>query len=112
MARGVWSICGAVLFGGVFALFGYLRVDAVDSQAIRGLMSFFLFGFYCAIVAFGTSGKKRTLSLPGQTLLGMAMACAVAALLRASPEGYVAAILAGLVLGFTADKWVEHVQLP
>jgi hypothetical protein len=40
-----WSLLGAILFGAVFALFAFWRVDAVDSSAIRGLVAFFLFGF-------------------------------------------------------------------
>ena len=107
-----WSVLGAVLFGGVFALFAFWRVDAVDSHATRGVVAFFLFGFYCALVIFGTSDKKRSLSLPAQTLMGVALACAVAALFGATSEGYIFAVVLGLVLGFTADWWVEHVQLP
>lgn len=108
----VWSLLGAVLFGGVFALFAFWRVEIVDSQTVRGVIAAFLFGVYCAIVIFGTSDKKRTLSLSGQTLLGVAISCAIAALFGAASEGYMLAVLAGLILGFTADKWVAHVQLP
>ena len=107
-----WSLIGALIFGGVFALFVSFRIEVVSSQAIRGLIAFFLFGFYCAIVIFGTSDKKRSLSLLAQTLLGVTLACAVAALFGASPNGYIAAVVLGLVLGFTADLWVQHVQLP
>ena len=107
-----WSLLGAVLFGSVFALFAFWRIDVVDSQAMRGLIAFFLFGFYCAIVIFGTSDKRRSLSLPAQTFLGVALACAIAALFGAAAEGYILAVVLGLILGFTADWWVEHVQLP
>ncbi len=107
-----WSLLGAVAFGAVFALFALWRIEAVDSHAARGLVAFFLFGFYCAIVIFGTSDKKRSLSLPAQTLLGVALACAIAALFGAPTEGYILAVVLGLVLGFTADYWVVHVQLP
>ena len=108
----LWSLLGAILFGGIFALFAFWHVDAVDSHTTRAVIGAFLFGFYCAIVIFGTSDKKRSLSLSGQTLLGVALACAIAALCGATAEGYIAAILVGLILGFTADKWVAHVQLP
>ncbi len=37
---------------------------------------------------------------------------AIAALFNASNEGYGLAAVLGLILGFTADWWVEHVQLP
>ena len=109
---GLWSLLGAILFGGVFALFAFWRVDVVDSHTVRGVIAAFLFGLYCAIVIFSTSDKKRSLSLSGQTLLGVALACAIAALFGATSEGYIAAVMAGLILGFTADKWVAHVQLP
>jgi hypothetical protein len=109
---GRWSLLGALLFASVFALFAFWRSDVVDSHAIRGVIAFFLFGFYCAIVALGTSGKKRSLSLLAQTLLGVAFACAIAALFGAAADGYTLAVVLGLVLGFTADRWVEHVQLP
>ena len=109
---GLWSLFGAAIFGGVFALFAFWRVDAVDSNAVRVVIAAFLFGFYCAIVVFGTSEKKRSLSLAAQTLLGTALACAIAALFGATAEGYIAAVLTGLILGFTADWWVVHVQLP
>ncbi|AWV06322.1 hypothetical protein [Marilutibacter maris] len=108
----LWSIAAAVLFGGVFALFAFWRIEAADSNAVRGVVIAFLFGFYCVIVVFGASGKKRSLSLSAQTVLGVALACAIAALLDASSQGYVLALVLGIVLGFTADKWVEHVQLP
>lgn len=107
-----WSLLGAALFGTVFALFAFWRVEVVDSHAIRGLIAFFLFGFYCAIVIFGTSDKKRSISLLAQTLLGVALACAVAALFGAGADGYILAAVLGLVLGFTADWWVKHVQFP
>jgi len=100
------------VFGGVFALFAFWRVEVVDSHAMRGVIAFFLFGFYCAIVIFGTSDKKRSLSLSAQTVLGVALACAIAAMFGASSHGYIAAVLIGLILGFTSDKWVEYVQLP
>ncbi len=103
-----WSIVGAIIFGGVFAFFALLRADAVNPIEIKGLIAFFLFGFYCAIVIFGTSDKKRSLSLLPQTLLGIAVACAIAAVFGASASGYSAAVAIGLVLGFTADWWVQH----
>jgi len=84
-----WSLLGSVLFGSVFALFAFWRIDIVDSYAIRGLIAFFLFGFYCAIVIFGTSDKKRSLSLLAQTFLGIALACSIAALFGAATEGYI-----------------------
>jgi len=100
------------VFGAVFALFAFWRVEAFDSHAVRGLVAFFLFGFYCAIVIFGTSGKQRSLSLPAQTLLGIAFACATAALFGAATDGYILAVALGLLLGVTADRWVGYVQLP
>src|SRR5690606_20063367 len=109
---GRWSLLGALVFGGVFALFASFRIEVVDSTAARGLIAFFLFGFYCALVIFSTSDKKRSLSLPAQTLLGVTLSCAIAALFGATGEGYALAVALGLVLGFTADWWVAHVQLP
>jgi hypothetical protein len=109
---GRWSLIGAVFFGGVFALFAFWRVDVIDSQTARALAAAFLFAFYCAIVAFGTSGKKRSLSLSAQTLLGMALGVILAALFDAPAQGYIAAVLIGLILGVSAHKWVAHVQLP
>ena len=107
-----WSLIGALFFGGVFALFASFDIGAGNSQAIKGVIAFFLFGFYCAIVIFGTSDKKRSLSLLAQTLLGVTVACAIAALFGSSTNGYIAAAVIGLVLGFTADWWVQHVPLP
>jgi uncharacterized membrane protein len=109
---GRWSLIGAVIFGGVFALFAFWRVDVIDSQTARALTAAFLFGLYCAIVAFGTSEKKRSLSLSSQTLLGVALGLVLAALFNVPAEGYVAAFLIGLILGISAHKWVAHVQLP
>lgn len=108
----LWSSLGAVLFGGVFALFTFWRVESVDSHSTRAVIAAFLFGLYCAIVIFGTSDKKRSLSLAAQTILGVALACALAALFGVSYEGYMVAVSVGLMLGFTADKWVAYVQLP
>ena len=107
-----WEILGAIAFAALFAGFALWRVDAIDSTAIRGGIAAFLFAFYCAIVIFGTSDKKRRLSLPGQTLLGVLLAGTLAALFGASSSGYLVAVLAGLVLGYTADIWAKYVQLP
>ena len=107
-----WMASGVLLLGAVFAFFAYWGVETVDSRAIKAIGAAFLFGCYCAIVVFGTAGKKRTLSLAGQAVLGFALAIAMAALFDATPEGYVLAAVLGLVLGFTADKWVEYIQLP
>ena len=76
------------------------------------MIAVFLFGFYYAIVTFGTCEKKRTVSVSEQTLLGMLVACTIAALFHATPAGYAAAIVIGVILGFTADFWVKHVQVP
>lgn len=107
-----WAVLGVLFFGGLFALFAYSRVDAFDSRAIKVISAAFLFGSYCAIVVFGNADKKRTLSLAGQTVLGFAFAIALAALFNATSDGYIVAAVLGLVLGFTADKWVDYVQLP
>lgn len=107
-----WALLGACVFGGVFALFAFWRVGGSDPLALRVAVAAFVFGAYGAIVVFGTSGKRRSLSLRDQTLLGVALACAVAALFGAGSDGYIAAVLLGLILGFTADKWVERIPLP
>ncbi len=52
------------------------------------------------------------MSLPTQTLLGVLFACAIAALFGAAREGYTLAVVSGVVLGFTADMWAKHIQLP
>jgi hypothetical protein len=107
-----WTIFGVLFFGCLFALFAYERFDAMDSRAVKVIAAAFLFGSYCAIVAFGNADKKRTLSLAGQTVLGFSLAITLAALFDATSEGYILAAVFGLALGFTADKWVEYVQLP
>jgi hypothetical protein len=107
-----WTILGVVFFGAVFALFAFWRVEVLDSRAAKGITAAFLFGSYCAIVAFGTAEKKRSLSLAAQTVLGVGLALCLAALFNASPEGFGLAAVLGLILGFTADRWVDYVQLP
>ena len=107
-----WTVFGVLFLGGLFALFTYWRVEALDSRAIKAVGAAFLFGSYCAIVALGTTDKKRTLSLAGQTVLGVSLAITSAALFNATSEGYILAAVLGLVLGFTADRWVGYVQLP
>ena len=107
-----WAVLGILFFGCVFAVIAYWRIDALDSRAVRAIFAAFLFGSYCAIVAFGTADKKRTLSLAGQTVLGFSLAISLAALFNATSEGFVLAAVLGLILGFTADKWVDYVQLP
>jgi len=107
-----WTILGVLFFGCLFALFAYWRVEALNSRAVKVIAAAFLFGSYCAIVAFGTADKKRSLSMSGQTVLGFALAITMAALFNATTDGFVLAAVLGLVLGFTADKWVGYVQLP
>jgi len=107
-----WTVLGVIFFGALFALFAFWRIDIFDSRAAKGVTTAFLFGAYCAIVAFGTTDKKRSLSLSAQTVLGVVLALTVAALFNASSQGYALAAILGLVLGFTADKWVDYVQLP
>ncbi len=108
----LWSLVGAIVFGSIFAFFTFWGVETLDSHTTRGVVSVFLFGFYCAVVILGTSDKKRTLSVLNQTLLCIAFSCAIAAIFGASLEGYFLAAALGLVLGFTADMWVKHVQIP
>lgn len=107
-----WAILGAILFGALFALFAFWPIEALDSQAVKGIVAAFLFGTYCGIVMYGTHERKRSLSLAAQTVLGVMLALALAALFQAPPAGFAVAAGLGLVLGFTADLWVKHVQLP
>ena len=112
MVMNRWTTLGTLLFGGVFALFAFWRVDVIDSGSAKAIISAFLFGSYCAIVVFGSDGKRRLLSLARQTFLGVALAFSIAAMFGASPQGYFLAAALGLVLGYTADLWVLHIQLP
>ncbi|RYG98761.1 MAG: hypothetical protein EON58_06150 [Alphaproteobacteria bacterium] len=109
-----WWLLGVILFGCIFALFGFLRIslDVMDARSLRVILGLFLFGCYYGIVAFGTSEKTRSLSVLAQTLLGIALALAIASLASASIQGYVLAVALGLVLGFTADFWLEYVRWP
>ena len=107
-----WTILGVIFFGALFAFFAFLRVDVLDSRAAKGITAAFLFGCYGAIVIFGTADKKRSLSLAGQTVLGVFLGLTLAALFNAPSEGFVLAAVLGLILGFTADRWVEYIQLP
>lgn len=112
MAMNRWEVLGAIFFGGIAVLFTVFRFDVLDARAAKIIAAVFLFGVYCGIVAFGTAGKKRSLSLLGQTVLGIGVALAMAALFDPPAEGFALAALIGLILGFTADRWVEHVQFP
>jgi uncharacterized membrane protein HdeD (DUF308 family) len=107
-----WSLIGVGLFGAIFALFTFFRIESTDSLAVRVGIAAFMFGVYGAIVAFGTAGRTRSLSLFDQTLLGVTLALAIAAVFNASIEGFLLALVLGVLLGFTADRWVDHVQLP
>ena len=107
---GRWSLLGALVFGGVFALFASFRIEVVDSTAARGLIAFFLFGFYCALVIFGTSDKKRSLSLPAQTLLGVTLSCAIAALFGGLlTKMGIYAMIRVFTLIFTPDEFILNV---
>ncbi len=108
----IWSLLCAVFIAALFGLFAYLRLDSLNSLAVKGIASFAIVGFYGAIVVFGTSDKKRTLSLAWQTLLGMFASVTIAVIHQAPDEGLVYAAVLGLILGFFADKWVVHLQLP
>jgi hypothetical protein len=108
----LWSLLGAVFFAALFGLFAYFRFDSLNSMAVKGIAAFAIVGFYGAIVIFGTAEKKRTLSLAWQTLLGMFASLTIAVIYQAPDEGMVAAAVLGLILGFFADKWAVHLQLP
>ena len=108
----LWSLLGALFFAALFGLFAYFRLDCLNSMAARGIAAFSIVGFYGALVAFGTAEKKRTLSLAAQTLLGMFASMTIAVIFQAPVEGFVLATVLGLVLGFTADKWIAHLPVP
>lgn len=107
-----WTSLGALLFGVLFALFALGPSHLTESGTWRWAAAAFLFGTYSAMVIFATSGKKRSISLPTQTVRGVLFACAIAALFGAAREGYTLASVSGVVLGFTADMWAKHIQLP
>ena len=106
-----WTWAGAAVVGTGFAISAYARFDHIDSATVRVLVGVFLFGLYSGVVVLGTEGKKRSLSSRMQVALGVAFSCAIAALAGASTEGYILAVLLGLVLGLTADMWVMHVDI-
>ncbi len=108
----LWSLIGAVFFAAVFGLFAYFRLDSLNSMAVKGIASFAIVGFYGALVIFDTSDKKRTLSLAWQTLLGIIASVTIAVIYQAPNEGLISAAVVGLFLGFFADKWAVHLQLP
>ncbi len=107
-----WGIVGAIIVGAIFALFTFVRLEAFNSFVARVIAAVFLFGVYFAIVAFGTAGRRRTLSLAMQTGLGVLVACVIALLFHAPPAGLLLAAIIGVILGYTADKWMDYIQLP
>src|SRR4249919_2220674 len=109
----LYGLLSALFLGALFAVFTMLRPDFhFQPNAIRFVIAVGVFGAYCGLVIAGASGKKRELSLGWQTLLGVLCALVIASLFRANGNGYVASGIIGLGLGFTADYWVKHVQLP
>jgi uncharacterized membrane protein len=104
-----WSLLGAAIFGGLFALFLLWPALGISSPALRVTLAVFLLGFYCTVVVFGVFGKRRTVSWAAQTLLGVLAAVSIGALFGVSPVGYAVAVVLGLVLGATAHWWAEHV---
>jgi hypothetical protein len=106
------SLLIALIYGGLFALFASWRVEALDARGVKAVLAAFLFGTYCVVVVIGASGKRRSLSVLNQTLLGVGLSVTIAALFQAPAGGYGVAVLLGVILGFTADYWVEHVRFP
>ena len=104
-------LLAGVLFGLFLALAFFLdaRYVPTDWHGLRMGLCVFVFATYAGIVAFGSDPPKRTPRLPlyVQTLLGVLTACVIAVLCNAPPIGYVAAVLLGVILGFTADHWVR-----
>lgn len=98
-----------ILFAAVFALFAIWRVERLDLQL--GIAAF-LFALYCGFVALRTSGKKREITLWVQTAPGVVTTLAIAAVFSVPASGYMAAPVIGVAVGYTADLWVKHVQLP
>ncbi len=107
-----WGIIGALIVGAIFALFTFVRLEAFNSFTARAIAAAFLFGMYLAIVAFGTAGRRRTLSLAMQTGLCVLVTCVIALLFHAPPVGLLLAAILGVILGYTADKWLDYIQLP
>lgn len=108
-----WTIAlGAATFGVVFVLALLLHEPLSGTGGLRIGVSVFLFAFYVGIVIFGTTLGKRAFGLVAQTILGVLAALAIAATLGLGLEGLAMAAVLGLILGFTADVWAQHVQLP
>ncbi|MFT3807669.1 hypothetical protein [Arenimonas sp.] len=107
-----WDVFAALCYGAIFVIFAVLRRGPIVGDTTGVLLSVFLFGSYCGIVAFGTDGKRPWLSLSRQTLLGVLVALAIGAMHTTSIEGFIGASIIGLLLGFTADMWVKHIRPP
>lgn len=102
-----WAVIGAVLFGIVFADFAFWQIDMLNSRTTRLIVFSFLLITYCALVAFGTTDKKRKPTLAREILLGVGFTLTTAALYHASLEGFIAAVATGVVLGLIAAVWVN-----
>jgi hypothetical protein len=101
----IGALCGALT---LFEL--ELNYDLSLSSNLRIAISLGIFAVYLIIVVSGTSGKKRSLSVAWQTILGVMTGLVIASIFELGIDGYGAAALIGFVLGFTADYWTKYLS--
>lgn len=107
-----WMILGAAVFAAIFVAAAFVVRPPPEPRALQFGAAVSVFAFYVGLVVCTRLDRKPAMGLLLQTTLGVLAAVAIAAVLGFSAGAVGAAALLGLILGFTADIWVKHVQLP
>lgn len=103
----LFGLC--VIFALAFVVFGGMRfgysLKSIISLAFAGVA----FGFISAPEIVPKAFTSPTLWQISSSISG----CLILAFAMSSPqEGYLLAVVVGLILGFLAPYWVKHIQIP
>lgn len=106
----LWLPMTAIIAGLIYTAIQLFTRGGFASIEMHRFVALWMIVSYVFLIAFDIIEKKRSISMPVQTLLGTLVASAATALTGANAEQIAIAALIGTLLGWTVDLWTKLVQ--